>query len=173
MVSSVQALTGLIGCALLAFGLITGEPSSEAETSSEGDVILAQDAPTPEVHRPSTIMPPTPSQTPVSGEEVVSDASLDPDSATVYRVCRVTAYCDRGITASGVPSGIGQCAAPADIPFGSLVYIPALGRGFRVTDRTHRRFRRSTVDIFIPTRGRCLEFGCRYLEVEITLPEDA
>ncbi len=88
----------------------------------------------------------------------------------LYRVCRVTAYCDRGTTASGVQSGVGQCAAPGDIPFGSTVYIPALNRTFVVTDRTHKRFRRSTVDVFIPSKRACREFGCSYLEVEITLP---
>jgi 3D (Asp-Asp-Asp) domain-containing protein len=87
------------------------------------------------------------------------------------RICRVTAYNDRGLTSAGVPSGLGQCAAPADIPLGSRIHIPALGRSFVVTDRTHRRFRNSTVDIFLPCPDRCRLFGCKYLEVEITLPE--
>lgn len=94
-----------------------------------------------------------------------------PDSEPIRRVCRVTAYHDRGLTSAGVPSGIGQCAAPADVPIGSRIHIPALGRTFVVTDRTHRRFRNSTVDIFVPCPDRCRKFGCRYLEVEITLPE--
>lgn len=89
----------------------------------------------------------------------------------VYRVCRVTAYCDRGTTASGVRSGVGQCAAPGDIPFGAIVRIPALGRSFVVTDRTHRRFRRSTVDLFIPSQRECRRFGRQYLECEIIIPE--
>lgn len=87
------------------------------------------------------------------------------------RRLRITAYCDRGTTAAGIPSGVGQCAAPADIPFGSKIYIPALDRTFIVTDRTHERFRTTTVDLFIPDRDRCLEFGRRYLDVEITLPD--
>lgn len=87
-------------------------------------------------------------------------------SHRIRRVCRVTAYCDRGLTASGVPSGLGQCAAPADIPFGSLVYIPQLDRTFVVTDRTHERFRHNTVDLFMPERSTCLQFGRNYLECE-------
>ncbi len=90
---------------------------------------------------------------------------------TYHRTLRVTAYCDRGTTASGVQSGVGQCAAPADIPFGSKIYIPALGRTFVVTDRTHRRFRHNTVDIFMPTEWSCRQFGRSYLKCEITLPE--
>lgn len=88
------------------------------------------------------------------------------------RIYRVTAYCDRGTTASGVPSGVGQCAAPADIPFGSEIYVPELGRTFLVTDRTHERFRHNTVDIFIPERERCLLFGRRFLDCEVRTPVD-
>jgi len=107
--------------------------------------------------------------------------AADPDRAagpagekrprTVKRVCRVTAYCDRGLTAAGIPSGVGQCAAPADIPLGSTVYIPALKRTFVVTDRTHRRFRHNTVDVFIPSEKQCLKFGRHYLECDFTLAE--
>lgn len=87
------------------------------------------------------------------------------------RRLRVTAYCDKGTTAAGIPSGVGQCAAPANIPFGSKIYIPALKRSFIVTDRTHERFRTTTVDLFIPDHDRCIDFGRRYLDCEITLPE--
>lgn len=86
------------------------------------------------------------------------------------RVCRVTAYCDRGITASGTRVGVGQCAAPADIPFGTRLYIPELGRSFVVTDRTHPRFRSNTVDIFMPSKSTCLKFGRRYLRCEFAVP---
>jgi 3D (Asp-Asp-Asp) domain-containing protein len=90
----------------------------------------------------------------------------------VRRVCRVTAYCDRGLTASGIPSGVGQCAAPADIPLGSVVYIPELNKHFVVTDRTHRRFRHNTVDLFIPNEGDCIKFGRKYLTCEFVIPEN-
>ncbi len=98
------------------------------------------------------------------------DTATDNDNVKrVYRICRVTAYCDRGTTASGVQSGVGQCAAPGDIPFGSIVYIAELDRSFVVTDRTARRFRKNTVDIFIASREECLEFGRSYLECEFTI----
>ena len=106
--------------------------------------------------------------------------SLDSDSTcappiplaadTYRRTFRVTAYCDRGITAAGIPSGYGQCAAPADVPFGAKIYVPELGQTFIVTDRTHRRFRHNTVDIFMPNRDDCLEFGRNFLECEVRLP---
>ena len=88
------------------------------------------------------------------------------------RIHRVTAYCDRGITAAGLWSGAGQCAAPADIPFGSVIYVPSLDRSFVVTDRTAKRFRESTVDIFISDRDACLDFGLNYLECENYIRRD-
>ena len=108
---------------------------------------------------------------PRSGTHVASEAQAGSANADVMRrICRVTAYCDRGTTASGVESGVGQCAAPIDIPFGSRIHIPELGRTFLVTDRTARRFRHNTVDLFIPTRAACLQFGRRYLVCEILPP---
>jgi 3D (Asp-Asp-Asp) domain-containing protein len=95
---------------------------------------------------------------------------VGPESETLRRMYRVTAYCDRGITASGVPAGVGQCAAPADIPFGAHIYVPALDRTFVVTDRTAPRFRHNTVDLFIPAREACLKFGCAYLECQVIFP---
>ncbi len=116
------------------------------------------------------IAPPTDVQSvPVA---FVSDPQrIEYSSQTLRRIYRVTAYCDRGLTASGVPAGVGQCAAPADIPFGSKIYIPELDRTFIVTDRTARRFRTNTVDLFMPTRQECLDFGRKYLECVITLPK--
>jgi 3D (Asp-Asp-Asp) domain-containing protein len=100
-----------------------------------------------------------------AADEINSD---NPD----YRICRVTAYCDSGVTASGRWTRVGQCAAPEDIPFGSRIYIPELDRTFVVTDRTAKRFRKNTIDIFMPNRGDCIEFGCNYLEVEVRLPDE-
>jgi 3D (Asp-Asp-Asp) domain-containing protein len=109
-----------------------------------------------------------------AGVRSIDPAAIQPDvkyeQTAVHRVYRVTAYCDRGLTAAGVRSGAGQCAAPADVPFGARVYIPALRRTFIVTDRTAKRFRHNTVDLFISDRDECLEFGRQYLECEITFP---
>ena len=89
---------------------------------------------------------------------------------TVKRVYRVTAYCDDGTTASGRHSGVGQCAAPIQVPFGAKVHIPKLKRTLVVTDRTHRRFRHNTVDIFMPSSWACKQFGRQYLECVVVLP---
>jgi 3D (Asp-Asp-Asp) domain-containing protein len=115
--------------------------------------------------------PPSPMRAGASSlDSALAQPPVEYQQKPAYRVYRVTAYCDRGLTAAGVPSGIGQCAAPADIPFGARLYIPALKRTFVVTDRTAKRFRHNTVDLFIPDRAECLSFGRRYLECAIRLP---
>ena len=106
-----------------------------------------------------------------SGVDEEWDGGVEAASQGELRLFRVTAYCDRGITASGIPSGVGQCAGPEDLPFGTRIYVPALERTFIVTDRTHRRFRQNTVDLFIPNYGACRQFGRHYLECQITRPE--
>lgn len=100
-----------------------------------------------------------------------ADSFCQPESGGVLRcVLRVTAYCDRGLTAAGIESGEGQCAAPAWIPFGTRVYVPGLDRWFVVTDRTARRFRHNTVDLFMTSYDECMEFGRHYLECEFHPP---
>jgi 3D (Asp-Asp-Asp) domain-containing protein len=122
-------------------------------------------------HRVRAVAPaPRPADVPRAVLEPLRPLEYQPDP--LRRVYRVTAYCDRGLTAAGVPAGLGQCAAPADIPFGSKIYIPALGETFVVTDRTARRFRHNTVDLFIPQRADCRSFGRRYLECEIAIPTE-
>lgn len=114
----------------------------------------------------------TPNNTDLQSEFDVNATLSDKydDARRIYRICRVTAYCDRGKTAAGVPSGLGQCAAPGYVPLGALVHIPDLDRTLVVTDRTHRRFRNSTIDIFMPDRSVCKQFGRKFLECEIIVP---
>lgn len=113
-----------------------------------------------------TYRPPSVVQLPRRSRDLDADGRAD---RVVVRNCRVTAYCDRGLTAAGVPSGVGQCAAPGDIPLGSMVYIPELDRHFVVTDRTHKRFRHNTVDLFIPQEAACWRFGVQRLTCEFTI----
>ncbi len=131
---------------------------------------------------------PVPSVTCVEGEDLIEVAEETVEIGTTEDVTcgpripisdlvfqktyRVTAYCDRGITAAGIQSGYGQCAAPADIPFGARIFVPELGQYFIVTDRTHRRFRHNTIDLFIPSKADCLQFGRRTLTCEVELPAE-
>lgn len=109
---------------------------------------------------------------PSGAPTAVATVTMEPVAAADVRTLRITAYCDRGLTAAGVPSGVGQCAAPGDVPLGSRVYIPELNRTLIVTDRTHKRFRHNTIDIFIPDRQACLQFGVKRLTCIITPPAE-
>lgn len=175
MGSVCNALIGLVGVVCsgaLAFGLVANPLGTPAPVELETTVIDPDGVPSfGDFEYDETTTPDNEPWDNSSASPVVADrAAAGP---ALYRICRVTAYCDRGTTASGVQSGLGQCAAPEDIPFGSIVYIPALDQSFVVTDRTHRRFRRSTVDIFLPTAKSCRAFGRQFLECEITLPAGA
>ncbi len=158
-------------CALVFLGALGMSPRTPRNLSNVRDFLPARPDPAASVAWGAQ------SDWELSAAEVVGPPSDDAElvvegfraSHRVRRICRVTAYCDRGLTASGVPSGLGQCAAPADIPFGSLVYIPQLNRTFVVTDRTHERFRHNTVDLFMPERSACLQFGRNYLECEFQI----
>ncbi|MFH1748395.1 MAG: 3D domain-containing protein [Planctomycetota bacterium] len=167
-----RGLTLWVSCALLIASFMAAEELAGAgakDSSRHASVprtLLENDSLTALLPGEPKIEPAT-ALIPISSKE--SATPSEQNSGTRYRICRVTAYCDRGLTASGVPAGLGQCAAPADIPLGSRVYIPALGRAFMVTDRTHRRFRHNTVDIFISSRQACRQFGRKYLECEFAI----
>ena len=157
-------LVGLVCSALLAAGLTSQQQQqSEWTTEPESAVMVSTETPVPGV--PMDMADNADESDASSGAYETAPTYSEPaqpvrppverphGKKTVQkRVLRVTAYCDRGITASGVPSGVGQCAAPADVPFGSKIYIPALGKSFTVTYRTHQRFRHNTVDIFMGSR---------------------
>lgn len=171
------------GFALYASPEASGLAATPAATVTPDEVQFAPVATTPTESEPEAVMVADKESPRVAeGPVVEAEAQAEPEASTVEpvaneaeavrlsRVCRVTAYCDRGTTAAGVPSGVGQCAAPGYIPLGSKVYIPALDQTFIVTDRTHKRFRNSTVDLFIPAKSQCRQFGCQFLECEFTIP---
>lgn len=90
------------------------------------------------------------------------------------RVMRVTAYTNHdpgmdglGITASGEKTQEGRTiAADRSIPFGTEIYIPALGQTYTVTDRGGA-IRGDRLDLYIEDLDRALEFGVQDLEVFI------
>lgn len=173
------------GFALHASPEASGLATTPEATVTPDEVQLAMVAPTRTEYEPEAVLmadaaPARVAEEPVAEVEVESEPAGPPvepvadeaEAVRLSRVCRVTAYCDRGTTAAGVPSGVGQCAAPGYIPLGSKVYIPALDQTFIVTDRTNKRFRNSTVDLFIPAKSQCRQFGCQFLECEFTIPAD-
>jgi 3D (Asp-Asp-Asp) domain-containing protein len=94
---------------------------------------------------------------------------------------RITAYCPcakccgrwaDGITASGEPvTADGGCfvaADPAVLPLGSRVIVPgyAAGRPVRVLD-TGGAIKGSRLDVFFPTHAEALQWGVKYLDVQV------
>lgn len=69
---------------------------------------------------------------------------------------RITAYCDTGRTALGTRGKPGTCAASRGL-LRHWIAIQGIGR-FKVTDVCPKR---NTIDIFIPSRKKCLLFGVK------------
>ena len=83
-----------------------------------------------------------------------------------------TAYCDRGITASGEPVQDGFCAMDKMngvlVPFGSKVILPN-GRVLIVKDRFGAGHN-NHLDIWMPTESECWKFGRRNLVCRVEIP---
>lgn len=87
---------------------------------------------------------------------------------------RVTSYTahdkgmrGNGITASGVKAVEGvTIAADPSIPFGTQIYIPALGQAFTVQDRGSA-ITKDKLDVFMENRKDAMRFGVRTVEVWI------
>ena len=90
------------------------------------------------------------------------------------RVMKITAYTARdkgmngkGITANGEKAIEGRTiAADASIPFGTEIYIPALGKAYTVTDRGGA-IHGNRLDLYIEHRKDAIVFGVQELEVLI------
>ena len=77
---------------------------------------------------------------------------------------------DDGITAKGLPVGMGVAAVdPGVIPYGSVLYIPELGRYFFAADTgsAMKLGDGRNIDILMPTVQAALEFGRQRLSVEL------
>lgn len=85
---------------------------------------------------------------------------------------RATAYCDDGITKSGVQVAVGMVAAdPNVIPLGSIICVEETPDRYydgiyQVTD-TGRLVKGSRIDIYIPDLEEALEFGYRGVKVTV------
>ena len=83
-----------------------------------------------------------------------------------------SAYCDRGITASGEPVRTGICAMDklngVMVPFGSRVTLPD-GTTLIVKDRFGGNYN-NRLDIWMPTELACWLFGRKDLKCEVLLP---
>lgn len=83
-----------------------------------------------------------------------------------------SAYCDRGITASGEYVREGICAMDkvngVVVPFGTKVYLPD-GRVLVVKDRFGAGYN-NHLDIWMSSEDECWKFGRRWIECKVEMP---
>ena len=98
----------------------------------------------------------------------------EPAQRVERRMMKITAYTARdkgmngkGITANGEKVIEGRTiAADSSIPFGTQIYIPALGKTYTVTDRGGA-IHGNRLDLYIEHRKDAMKFGVQELEVLI------
>ena len=92
--------------------------------------------------------------------------------AVFLQTLQCTAYCDRGITASGEYVRDGICAMDRVngmvVPFNSKVYLPD-GRVLIVKDRFGAGHN-NHLDIWMASENDCWNFGRRWLRCKIETP---
>ncbi len=83
---------------------------------------------------------------------------------------QATAYCDSGITKSGVPARVGLVAAdPKVLPLGSWIQVDGLAPHaglYQVMD-TGRLIKGKIIDIYIPSFEQAIEFGRQQVRVTV------
>lgn len=80
-----------------------------------------------------------------------------------------TAYCEKGITKSGVPVAEGIVAAdPRVLPLGSWIKVdgPLYSGIYQVMD-TGRLVKGKKIDIYLPTYAKAITFGLRRVRVTV------
>jgi len=89
---------------------------------------------------------------------------------TVYRVS-ATAYCDTGITRSGLPTRRGIVAAdPRLLPLGTVIRVeglPARHNGVYTVTDTGRDIKGREIDIFVPNCSTAEQFGRQAARVRV------
>jgi 3D (Asp-Asp-Asp) domain-containing protein len=122
------------------------EPKSQAEAEPESQA----EAPSP-VSQPEPKPEPEPSDPKAGGEQMVVES---------------TAYCLRGTTASGLPTGWGTVAVDTSIiPFGTRMYIPGYGDG--VAADTGSAIVGRIIDVWFPTCDQALAWGRKTLTITV------
>ena len=79
-----------------------------------------------------------------------------------------TAYAGDGITATGTTPKVGRTIAvdPSVIPYGTRVYIPALG-GTYIAEDCGGGIKGNKIDIFMSSEAKCNSWGVRNIEIQI------
>ncbi|OXS24395.1 MAG: hypothetical protein BI182_06810 [Acetobacterium sp. MES1] len=136
--------------------------------------------PAPVVETPAVAEAPAAVETPVTEPPVTQTPVVQPPAATpstatntipegaVKMTIQCTAYTATGnATASGVmPTANHTVAAWSGLPFGTKIYIPAMGTTYTVEDRGGA-VTEGIVDIYMDSYDACIQFGRQNLEAYI------
>ena len=77
-----------------------------------------------------------------------------------------TAYCDQGLTFSGLPAAPGVVAVdPAVIPLGSVVWVP--GAGYNLALDTGGAIKGNRIDVYFRDRDKALTWGRKEVKVRV------
>ena len=115
-------------------------------------------------------------------QEEITEEDVPEEINKQWVTFELSAYCPceyccdtyTGITVSGLNVEVGMCAAPDNIPFGSICVIPELGMELNVQDRggyimnTYDGLVR--LDIYFNSHEEALGFGRRVIEGYIVYP---
>lgn len=79
------------------------------------------------------------------------------------------AYCINGMTSRGVTTRRGVIAVdPRVIPYGSKIYVPNYGWGTALD--TGGSIKGNTIDLWMPTRSQCMQWGTRTIKIKVITP---
>lgn len=101
-------------------------------------------------------------------QTITPTEQIEPSRGDFVRAisCEATAYCLQGETFTGLPAGMGVIAVdPEVIPLHSVVWVEGYGQAQALD--TGRDIVGHRVDIWLPTRDECLQFGRQQVEVKI------
>lgn len=105
-----------------------------------------------------------------TASQTTSTSTAQSSGLNVARTMTVsaTAYAGDGITSTGAIPKVGRTIAvdPSVIPYGTRVYIPALG-GVYVAEDCGGAIKGNKIDIFMASESACNSWGIRNIEIQI------
>lgn len=102
-----------------------------------------------------------------NSKEVFKSESSNSNVVTTMTVS-ATAYSGDGITSTGKIPQVGRTIAvdPKVIPYGTRVYIPALGQTY-IAEDCGGGIKGNKIDIFMSSEEKCISWGVRNIEIKI------
>lgn len=102
-----------------------------------------------------------------NSKEIFKSESSNSNVVTTMTVS-ATAYSGDGITSTGKIPQVGRTIAvdPKVIPYGTRVYIPALGQTY-IAEDCGGGIKGNKIDIFMSSEEKCISWGVRNIEIKI------